>query len=97
MAILIGLWHRLILWVCLSPFLLKGVARPDHRQGSNSLYRTDLCQGLCWGLVGASLPNWPHLESGNEAHLHGKKSAGGTVSTSSTESRRKGGHGGLHS
>ena len=24
MAILIGLWHRLILWVCLSPFLLRG-------------------------------------------------------------------------
>ena len=30
------LWHRLILWVCLSPFLLKGVARPDHGLGSNS-------------------------------------------------------------
>ena len=37
------------------------------------------------GTNGASLPEWPHLESGNEAHL--KKSAGGTVSTSSTESR----------
>ena len=49
------------------------------------------------GTSGASLPKWPHLESGNEAHLHGKKSAGGTVSTSSTESRRKGGHGGWHS
>ena len=32
MAVLFGLWHRLILWVCLSPFLLKEVARPDHRQ-----------------------------------------------------------------
>ena len=49
------------------------------------------------GTSGASLPKWPHLESGNEAHLHGKKSAGGTVSTCSTESRRKGGHGGWHS
>ena len=49
------------------------------------------------GTSGASLPKQPHLESGNEAHLHGKKSAGGTVSTSSTESRRKGGHGGWHS
>ena len=39
---------------------------------------------------GASLPKQPHLASGNEAHLHGKKSAGGTVSTCSTESRRKG-------
>ena len=52
MAVLIGLWHRLILWVCLSPLLLKGVARPDHGLGSNSQYRRDLCQGLCWGIVG---------------------------------------------
>ena len=94
MAILIGLWCRLILWVCLSPFLLKGVARPDHRLGSNSQYRRDLCQSLCPWTSGASLPKQPHLESGNEAHLHGKKSAGDTVSTSSTESRRKGGCGG---
>ena len=49
------------------------------------------------GTSGASLPKWPHLGSGNEACPHGKKSAGGTVSTSSTESRRKGGHGGWHS
>ena len=41
----------------------------------------------------ASLPKQPPLGSGNEAHLHGKTSAGGTVSTHSTESRRKGGHG----
>ena len=47
------------------------------------------------GTSGASLPKQPHLESGNEAHP--KRSAGGTVSTSSTESRRKGGHGGWHS
>ena len=53
--------------------------------------------GSVLGTSGASLPKWPHLESGNEAHLHGKKSAGGTVSTSSTESRRIGGHGGWHS
>ena len=51
MAVLIGLWHRLILWVCLSPFLLKGVAGPDHGLGSNSQYIRDLCQGLCQGLV----------------------------------------------
>ena len=49
------------------------------------------------GTSEAPLPKLPHLESGNEAHLYGKKSAGGTVSTSSTESRRKGGHGGCHS
>ena len=52
MAILIGLWHRLILWVCLHPFLLKGVARPNQGLGSNSQYRRDLCQALCWGIVG---------------------------------------------
>ena len=45
----------------------------------------------------ASLPKWLHLESGNEAHPSGKKSAGSTVSISATESRRKGGHGGQHS
>ena len=49
------------------------------------------------GTSEASLPKQPHLESGNEAHPHGKKSAGGTVSTSSTESRRRGGNGGQHS
>ena len=37
------------------------------------------------GTSGASFPKWPHLENGNEACPHGKKSAGGTVSTSSTE------------
>ena len=47
------------------------------------------------GTSGTSLPKQPHLESGNAAHL--KKSAGSTVSTSSTESRRKVGHGGQHS
>ena len=45
------------------------------------------------GTNGATLPKQLHLESGNEAHLHGKKSAGGAVSTSSTDSRRKGGCG----
>ena len=52
MAILIGLWHRLNLWLYLSPFLLRGVARPDHRLGSISQCRRDLCQSLCWGLMG---------------------------------------------
>ena len=43
--------------------------------------------------MGASLPKRPQLESGNEAHLSGKKSAAGSVSTSSAETRRKGGMG----
>ena len=52
MTILIGLWHRLTLWVCLSLFLLTGVARPDHGLGSISQNRRDLCQGLCQWPVG---------------------------------------------
>ena len=51
--------------------------------------------GCVPGTSGASLPKQPHLESQNEACP--KMSTGGTVSTSSTESRRKGGHGGWHS
>ena len=51
MAILIGLWHRLTLWVCLNLCLQRGMARPDHGLGSISQYRRDLCQGLCQGLV----------------------------------------------
>ena len=49
------------------------------------------------GSSGPSLAKRPHLESGNEAHPSGKKSAGGNVSTSSTNTRRKGVHGGWHS
>ena len=37
------------------------------------------------GTSGASLPKWPHLESGNKAHPSGKKSADGSVSTSSPD------------
>ena len=49
------------------------------------------------GSSGASLAKRPHLESGNEAHPCGKKSAGGNVSTGSTDTRRKGVLGGQHS
>ena len=42
------------------------------------------------GTSGASLPKRPYLESENEAHLSGKKSAGGSFSTRSAETRRKG-------
>ena len=42
---------------------------------------------------GASLAKRPHWECGNEAYSNGKKSAGGSVSTSSAETRRKGGSG----
>ena len=46
------------------------------------------------GSSGPSLAKRHHLESGNEAHPSGKKSAGSTVSTSSANTRRKGDHGG---
>ena len=45
------------------------------------------------GTSGASLPKRPHLESGNEACLSGKKPADGSVFTSSTETRTKEGMG----
>ena len=49
MAVLTALWYRLsssLLWVCLSLFPLRGVARPGHRLGSISRWSRDLCQGL---------------------------------------------------
>ena len=42
------------------------------------------------GSDGAFLAKRPHMESGDEAHPSGKKSAGGNVSTSSPNTRRKG-------
>ena len=49
------------------------------------------------GSSGPSLAKRPHLKCGNEAHPSGKKSAGGSVSMSSANTRRKGVHGGQHS
>ena len=66
-----------------------GKARP--RTGFQFTVQKRPVSGSLPGTSGAHLPKRPHLESGNEAHLHGKKSAGGAVPTSSTESRRKGG------
>ena len=97
MAVLIGLWHRPHS-VGLSPsFPPKrgGKARPC--TGFQFTVQERPVSGSVPGTSGATLPKRPHLESGNEAHPHGKKSAGGAVSTSSTESRWKGGHGGQHS
>ena len=88
MAVLIGLWHRLILWVCLSPFLLKGVGKARPWTGFQFTVHKRPMSGSVPGTSGASLPKRPHLESRIEAHLSGKKSAGGSVSTSSAESRR---------
>ena len=93
MSILIGLWHRLILWVCLHLFLVRGVDKVRPQTGFQFTVQKRPMSGSVPGTSGAYLPKQPHLESGNEAHLHCKKSAGGTVSTSSTKSRRKGGMG----
>ena len=85
MSVLIGLWHRLIRWVCLSPFLLKGGGKARPQTGFQFTVQKRPMLGSVPGTSGASLPKWPHLESGNEVHLHGKTSAGGSVSTCSTE------------
>ena len=67
-----------------------GKARP--RPGFQFTVHKRPMSGSVPGTSGVSLPKWLHLESGNEACP--KQSAGGTVSTSSTESRGKGGCGG---
>ena len=49
------------------------------------------------GSSGTSLTKRPHLESRTETHPSCKKSAGGSVSASSADTRRKGGCGAQHS
>ena len=61
------------------------MARPGDRLGSISQ-----CKRPLPGSSGTSLAKRPHLESGNGAYPSGKKSAGGSVSTSSANTRRKG-------
>ena len=68
-----------------------GMARPW--AGFHFTVQKRPMSGSVPGTSGASLLKRPHLESGNEAHLSDKKSAGGSVSTSSAETRRKGGVG----
>ena len=76
MTILIGHWCRLgssLPWVCLSLFLLRGVARPGHR----TVFHFMVQKRPVPGSSGPSLGKRPHLESGNEACPSGKKSVGG--------------------
>ena len=68
-----------------------GKARPW--TGFQFTVQKRLMSGSVPGTSGASLPKRPHLQSGNEAHPNGKKSASGSIPTSSPESRRKGGMG----
>ena len=73
------------------PPRMGGKARPQ--TGFQFTIQKRPMSGSVPGTSGASLPKRPHLKSGNEAHPSSKKSAGGSVSTSSAESRRKGGMG----
>ena len=68
-----------------------GKARPQ--TGFQFLVQKRAMSGSVPGPNGASWAKRPHLDSGNETCPSGKKSAGGSVSTSSAESRRKGGLG----
>ena len=90
MAILIHLWHRVISVALSQSFPPKrgGKARPQTR--FQFTVQKKPLPGSVPGTSGASLPKRPHLENGNEAHPSGKKSAGGSVSTSSAESRKGG-------
>ena len=89
MGVLTGLWHRLshsLSWVCLSLFLLRGGGKSRPKTG----FHFTVQKRPVPGSSGASLAKRPHLESGNEAHQSGKKSVGGSVSTSSANTKRKG-------
>ena len=76
MAILTGLWHRL------SNLTFFPLGRGGKARAQTGFYFT-MQKRPVPGSSGASLAKRPHLESGNEAHPSGKKSAGGSVSTSS--------------
>ena len=75
----------------------KRVCKAKPWTGFNFIVQKRPLAGSVPGTSGASLPKRPHLESGNEAHPSGKKSAGGSASISSTESRGKEECGGWHS
>ena len=72
-----------------------GKARP--KTGFHFMVQKRPVPGSVPGSSGPSLAKRPHLVSGYEAHPSGKKSAGGNVSTSSTDTRRKGVCGCWHS
>ena len=65
-----------------------GKARPWNE--SNFTVQKRPMSGYVPGPSGTSLAKKPHFGCGNEAHPSGKKSAGGSVSASSAETRRKG-------
>ena len=93
MAILISLWHRLN-----KSSMGLSQSFPSKRGGHDQATDWVPFHGAEETLPGSSGPylaKRPHLESGNEAHASGKKSADGNVSTSSTDTSRKGVHGGV--
>ena len=74
------------------PSKMGGKARPQ--TGFHFTVQMRPVPGPVLGSSGQSLTKRPHLESGNEAHPSGKKSAGGSVSASSADTKRKGVYGG---
>ena len=88
MAVSTGLWHRLNnspSRVCLSLFHLREVAKPMPWPR----FHFTLQKRPVPGSSGASLAKRPHLESGTGTCPGGKKSAGGSASASSADTRRK--------
>ena len=71
----------------------KRAAKARPQTGFHFTVQKRPLSGSVPGISGVSLPKRPHLESGTEAHPSGKKSADGSISTSSAEWRRKGGYG----
>ena len=92
MAILTGLWCRLSKSsMGLSQFFPSkrgGKARPQ--TGFHFMVQKRSVPGSVPGSSGQPLAKRSRLEMGTEAHPSGKKSAGGIVSTSSANPRRKG-------
>ena len=85
MAILAGLWGRHSKQSSMSlsqsfPSKRGGKARPW--TGFHFKVQKRSVPGSVPGSSGPPLAKRPHLETGNEAHPSGKKSAGGSISTS---------------
>ena len=88
MAISTGLWHTLSnspLWACLTLYLLEGWQSQAWPGFHFTVQKSPVP-----GSGGASLAKRPHLQSWTENHLGGKKFAGGSVSTTPADTRRRG-------
>ena len=89
MAVSTGLWHRLSNsppWACLKSFPSKRGGKARSLPGFHFTVKNRPVPGSS----GASLAKKLHLDSRTETHPGGKKSACGSVSASSADTRRKG-------